>query len=63
MLVYDLVYNPMKTIFIKSAIAQGKTAISGLDMLIYQAQKAFQIWTGDLPDFDKLKVAVLEHLV
>ena len=62
-IVYDLIYNPMKTNLIKSAIHQNKIAISGLDMLIYQAQKAFEIWTGELPDFDKLKIAVLENLV
>ena len=62
-IVYDIVYNPMKTNLIKSAIKHGKTPIYGLDMLIYQAQKAFEIWTGELPDFDKLKIAVLEHLI
>ena len=62
-IVYDLVYNPMKTNLIKSAIKHGKTPIYGLDMLIYQAQKAFEIWTGELPNFDKLKVAILEYLL
>ena len=62
-IVYDLVYNPMKTNLIKSAIKHGKTPIYGLDMLIYQAQKAFEIWTGELPNFDKLKISILEYLL
>ena len=31
-------------------------------MLLYQAQKAIQIWTGETPDFDKMKIAALRNL-
>lgn len=61
-IVYDLVYNPTETMFIKTAKDIGLTTIGGLDMLVYQAQKAFKIFTGKLPDFNEMKDAALMHL-
>ncbi|MBR2386664.1 shikimate dehydrogenase [bacterium] len=60
--VYDIVYNPNKTEFIKQAIRYNKKYICGLDMLIYQGAKAFEIWTGQVPNTDKMKIAALEYL-
>ena len=31
-------------------------------MLIYQAQRAIEIWTGKTPDFNIMKIAALEAL-
>ena len=62
-IIYDIVYNPFKTQLIKSAIRHNKKYIGGLDMLIYQGAKAFEIWTGLEPDFNKMKIAALENLV
>jgi len=62
-IIYDLVYNPFKTELIKQAIRHNKKHIGGLDMFIYQGAKAFEIWTGAKPDFDKMKIAALENLV
>ncbi len=62
-IIYDIVYNPLKTELIKGAIRHNKKYIGGLDMLIYQGAKAFEIWTGATPDFDKMKIAALENLV
>jgi shikimate 5-dehydrogenase len=31
-------------------------------MLIYQAQRAIEIWTGKAPDFNVMKLAALEAL-
>ena len=44
--IYDLVYNPCETKFVKDARAQGLSAITGLGMLIEQAALAFELWTG-----------------
>lgn len=60
--VYDIVYNPIKTILIKEAEKRGLRTIVGLDMLIYQAQRAIEIWTGRVPDFNVMKLAALEAL-
>ena len=61
-LIYDIVYNPIKTMLIKTAEARGLRTICGLDMLVYQAQKSLQIWTEKTPDFNIMKIAALEAL-
>ena len=60
--VYDIVYNPLKTELIKIAKKNGIKTIQGLDMLIYQGAKAFEIWTGKKPDVLKMKIAALEEM-
>jgi len=60
--VYDIVYNPIKTALIEIAQSNGIKTISGLDMLIFQAAKAFEIWTGQKPDTSLMKIAALESL-
>lgn len=41
---FDLIYNPAETQFLKKAAAQGAQIKNGLDMLIFQAEKAWKIW-------------------
>ena len=41
---------------------RGFKTISGLDMLIYQAERAIEIWTGKTPDVNIMKIAALEAL-
>lgn len=43
-ILYDLVYNPEKTLFLIKGAAQGATIKNGLEMLQLQADKAWQIW-------------------
>jgi len=62
-LVYDIVYNPIKTELIKRAEKTGRKYIGGLDMLVYQGARAFEIWTGQTPNIDKMKIAALEKLL
>ena len=60
--VYDIVYNPSKTILIQEAQKRGLKTIGGLDMLIYQAERALEIWTGKKPDTKSMQIAALEAL-
>lgn len=60
--VYDIVYNPIKTEFIKSAQRSGYETITGLDMFVHQGAKAFEIWTGQKAMPDVMKMAALEAL-
>lgn len=46
-LCYDLVYNPVKTTFLSQAEKAGGIAIGGLEMLIEQGSRAFELWTGE----------------
>jgi shikimate dehydrogenase len=41
---YDLVYNPEETVFMKKGIEKGAHVLNGLPMLIGQAEKAWEIW-------------------
>lgn len=43
-LAMDLIYNPEKTLFLKSAEANGATILNGLNMLVHQAEKSWEIW-------------------
>ena len=61
-IVYDIVYNPSKTVLLKEAEKRGFRTIGGLDMLIYQAERAIEIWTGKTPDTKLMKIAALETL-
>ena len=42
---YDLVYNPEKTLFLKRGLERGASILNGYNMLVYQAEKAWEIWT------------------
>lgn len=44
-LMYDLIYNPEETLFLKKGKVQGAVTINGLNMLKLQADKAWEIWT------------------
>lgn len=44
--VFDAIYNPTETLLMKKARSQGKVAVGGASMLVYQAVKAHEIWYG-----------------
>lgn len=46
-LVYDLIYNPLKTELLKQSESKGFKIKNGLEMLVYQAEKAFEHWTQE----------------
>jgi len=51
--VVDVVYNPENTRFLKDARKNGHKIFTGLDMFVYQAQKAFYIWNKKNPKITK----------
>ena len=48
-IVYDLVYAPADTELLQAARAAGCQTIGGLEMLIAQAERQFELWTGQRP--------------
>ena len=52
--IFDMVYNPTKTPLIKIALERNANIIEGLNMLVYQAIKSIELWTGIRPSFDDM---------
>ena len=44
-LLFDLIYNPEITAFMKAGMLQGAQAINGYQMLVEQAEEAWRIWS------------------
>ena len=57
--VYDLVTKPYDTPIIREAKEAGIPAIGGLEMLVAQGAKQFEIWTGKMAPIEKMKELVL----
>ncbi|MBA3353831.1 MAG: hypothetical protein H0U23_15665 [Blastocatellia bacterium] len=61
-IVYDLVYNPSETRLLLEAKAAGAKTLGGLDMLVAQGAKQFEIWTGGKAPAHEMRAAVEEQL-
>ena len=46
LVVFDVVYNPIKTRLLREAEKAGVQTISGVEMLVWQGASAFEKWTG-----------------
>ena len=46
---FDLVANPPATPLVQAARADGRRAVGGLPMLVYQGASSFELWTGCEP--------------
>ena len=56
--VYDIIYNPRTTKFLKMAEAQGVKTSNGLPMLLYQGAIAFELWTEAEFPLEKIRPIV-----
>ena len=45
---YDLVYNPIETLYMKNGLSKGATVQNGLDMLHIQAEESWAIWNAKM---------------
>ena len=59
LVLYDTVFNPLETELMRSFKAKGAPAFGGLDMLVFQGARSFEIWTGTEPPTDVMKQAVI----
>jgi len=55
LVVFDVVYNPIKTRLLGEAAAAGATGIGGLNMLVWQGALSFEMWTGEPAPVDLMK--------
>lgn len=59
---YDLIYNPLETSFLQQAKNHGAEVINGLDMLIHQGSKSFELWTGRTFPVDEIRNKLEDQL-
>ncbi len=62
-LVYDLVYRPEVTLFLRQATAAGCATQGGLEMLVAQGAASFEMWTGKEPPMDAMMLAASAALL
>ena len=58
----DIIYNPIETRLLKEAKEAGAMTISGVDMFVYQAASAFEIWTDKKAPVDVMRQVAVEAL-
>ena len=60
--VYDVIYRPAETAFLKAAKKAGCRTANGLGMLLHQGAKAFEIWTGKIAPLDVMRRALEQNI-
>lgn len=50
---FDLIYNPEKTLFLKKGEERGTVIQNGSEMLIHQADESWKIWNSEKEDFNQ----------
>ena len=58
---YDVIYDPYKTNFFHAGNEKGNVYENGLNMFLYQAQKAFNIWHNIEPDINEEVIKFLKN--
>ena len=62
LIVYDVIYNPVKTRLLREAEMAGVETLNGLDMLVWQGAIAFEKWTGREAPVDLMKDVVVKQI-
>jgi len=62
LVVFDVVYNPIKTRLLAEAEEAGAKTIDGIDMLVWQGALAFELWTGLKPPVEIMKAEAVKAL-
>lgn len=60
--VIDLVYNPPETPLLRLAETAGAQIVGGLEMLIHQGARAFEMWTGEPAPVEVMRAAAIGAL-
>lgn len=58
----DLIYNPLRTKWLKEGNGKGALALDGVGMFVAQGALAFELWTGMRPDREQMRQTVLNQL-
>jgi len=60
--VYDMIYRPNETAFLRAAKAAGCQTANGLGMLLYQGAEALRLWTGCSPPLSVMRAALEKNI-
>ncbi|MFB3891219.1 MAG: shikimate dehydrogenase [Phycisphaerae bacterium] len=60
--VFDTIYNPVRTRLLQQAAAAGCLTVTGLEMFVNQAVSQFEIWTGKPAPREVMRKVVVERL-
>ena len=60
--VADIVYHPLETALLRAARERGAATVDGLGMLVHQAARQQELWTGRRPDPAVLRAAAAAEL-
>jgi shikimate dehydrogenase len=58
----DIIYNPLETNIIKTFDRLGGQGDNGIGMFVHQGALAFELWTGIIPDSDRMRKIVQQQL-
>ncbi|MCC6549321.1 MAG: shikimate dehydrogenase [Ignavibacteriaceae bacterium] len=61
-IVFDMVYNPVKTQFLRFAEEKDAVTIEGIKMLVAQGAKSFELWTGKQMPVAEIYDTLLKYL-
>lgn len=62
LIVSDIIYNPRETLLLSKASEQGCKTFNGLNMLLYQGAKSFEIWTNKEFPINEIKEKISNFL-
>ena len=60
--VYDIIYNPIETAFIKEAKQKKLEYVTGLAMFLGQAQESFNIWFNIKPKVSSYLISKIKKI-
>jgi shikimate dehydrogenase len=60
--VCDIVYNPRPTRLLREAAMNGAATVDGVEMLVRQGAKAFELWTGSGAPVEVMRAVVVREL-
>jgi shikimate dehydrogenase len=60
--VYDMIYRPAETAFLKAAREVGCRTANGLGMLLYQGARALELWSGRAAPVESMRQALQKNV-
>ena len=62
LIVFDIIYNPLKTRLLSEAEKQGARVIGGMEMLVQQGAAAFELWSGRKAPLEQMRSAAIKAM-